>query len=170
MGRPRTDLTGQRAGMLQAVRFSHLDDTFHSHWVCICDCGKELVLQASRFNTRKSCGCLQKKPEGVAAFNQLYACYRSSANSRSLAFELDKEEFRALTSQACSYCGTGPSRLHMGKYHYNGIDRVNSDIGYVTGNCVTSCRECNVAKSDMSPTQWSAWLNRIIEFNTKESA
>jgi hypothetical protein len=50
-------------------------------------------------------------------------------------------------------------------YIYNGIDRIDSSIGYILSNCRPCCRTCNVAKSDLSETEFWNWLTRIITFN-----
>lgn len=52
-----------------------------------------------------------------------------------------------------------------GAYIYNGIDRVNKSIGYTKRNCVTACKFCNKAKTDMSIKEWTEWLKRIVCFH-----
>lgn len=51
------DISGQRFGMLTAVRYSHSQDG--SFWICHCDCGRSSTVRANqlRYGTR-SCGCL----------------------------------------------------------------------------------------------------------------
>ena len=61
------DLTGQRFGKLVAVEPISKDDPRYgvpsingsAHWLCRCDCGKEIVTRADRltYGTAKSCGC-----------------------------------------------------------------------------------------------------------------
>lgn len=46
---------------------------------------------------------------------------------------------------------------------YNGIDRVDSKKGYVAGNVVTCCRNCNQAKSDKSIDEFEEWAIRLAE-------
>ena len=31
------------------------------HWLCVCSCGKEVVLRADKLKRNKSCGCKRKK-------------------------------------------------------------------------------------------------------------
>lgn len=56
-----TDLTGQKFGKLKVVEYSYSKDK--PHWLCICDCGKEIIVNGNslkRGNT-KSCGCFTLK-------------------------------------------------------------------------------------------------------------
>ena len=78
--------------------------------------------------------------------------YRRKAASRGIQFELTEEEFFALTSSDCFYCGEKPSRTNKasdryGHYVYNGVDRVDNSVGYATANCVPCCANCNYKKS-----------------------
>jgi len=46
-------------------------------------------------------------------------------------------------------------------FHFNGIDRVDSEIGYVPENVVTACKYCNIAKRDMTKDQFLDLVARI---------
>ena len=56
-------LVGQSFGRLKVVSFDSVSKNGHTKWLCICECGKEMVKFAT--NLRKghtqSCGCLQKE-------------------------------------------------------------------------------------------------------------
>ena len=49
-------------GDLTAIRFSHTDNRYRSHWICICKCGEKCIRQRSELLKGKviSCGCLNK--------------------------------------------------------------------------------------------------------------
>lgn len=57
----RIDLTGRKVGKLSVVKFSHTDDKGQTFWLCICECGKEKVINSAslRRGKSKSCGCRQ---------------------------------------------------------------------------------------------------------------
>lgn len=136
-------------------------------WLCECQCGtikcvREVKLLAG---TTKSCGCLKTVfpphtlPKGEAAKNWVFNDYKQSAKKRGLFFSLSKEELLFITSQKCHYCGEAPHRSakrgHIGNsavksmngdYIYNGIDRVDNNIGYILSNCVPCCWKCNELK------------------------
>lgn len=56
------DLTGQKFNMLTVKSFAFIRDS-HAYWNCVCDCGKESVVCASRLfrGTTKSCGCISRE-------------------------------------------------------------------------------------------------------------
>lgn len=58
------DLTGQRKGMLTAIRLTNKRDHYGRYWLCKCDCGNEIMVRASYFKTGhiKSCGCRKRLP------------------------------------------------------------------------------------------------------------
>lgn len=64
-GRIMSNLTGQRFGMLTAIRPT---DKRADHgsvvWECVCDCGKQKEVSANRLHRGKvrSCGCLSNPP------------------------------------------------------------------------------------------------------------
>ena len=85
-----------------------------------------------------------------------YLAYKTGALKRGLVFELTAEEFNALTTAVCFYCGTsGP----------NGVDRQDNHVGYTVGNCVTCCKHCNYAKGALTIEDFMIWLRR---FKTKK--
>lgn len=49
----------------------------------------------------------------------------------------------------CMYC-----RRPTTETHHNGIDRIDSNIGYITSNCVTCCGGCNIAKGKKTPDEF----------------
>lgn len=59
---PRLDLTGQRFGLLVAIRDAGRSNSRSRLWLCRCDCGREHVAQATKLaNGRtRSCGCMSK--------------------------------------------------------------------------------------------------------------
>lgn len=146
-----------------------------------CKCGSEKVVLRSAlvFGKMKSCGCrrvevmqaigklgLNRKEFGVAAAHAVYCSYVKRARVKGLDWSLDENDFLAITSQQCFYCGSLPSNVsksgvYSGDYVYNGIDRINSELGYVSGNAVSCCAVCNRAKSDMALEDFLAWIEKF---------
>ena len=95
-------------------------------------------------------------------FNQ----YKHSAKKRGYSFELSKNEFSTLVLGNCKYCKRPPFQVkqittvkrsvwHEGEILIAcGIDRVDNTLGYVSGNCVSCCSTCNVAKQSLSIDEW----------------
>ena len=114
-------------------------------------------------------------PEGEASFNVLYADYKSRASKLGVTFDLTKEQFRALTSQNCQYCGVEPKQIrnhgkkvYNGHYLHNGIDRVDNDRGYTIDNAVACCGICNKAKRDLSLKDFEEWIQRLVAFQVSK--
>lgn len=107
---------------------------------------------------------------GESCFNGLLKSYRISAKNRNLQFLLSKDTFRELTKTNCFYCGANPSAIRRaqkqtlnGEYVYNGIDRVDNSIGYVDGNVVACCKNCNYAKRQMGIGEFLTHIKRIYD-------
>lgn len=85
-----------------------------------------------------------------------YGSYRRSARRRNIEFSISLEEFDCLTLKKCSYCGT------INKY--NGIDREDNNLGYVTNNCVACCSTCNTMKWQLSKEKFVHHIRKILLF------
>ena len=61
-GKPKTDLIGQKFGLLTVLSFSYIDQHRHSVWKCQCDCGTIKEISRCELTTGKvkSCGCLKQ--------------------------------------------------------------------------------------------------------------
>lgn len=182
MGQPFIDLTGQRFGKLTAIQYAGKDDSKfrYRQWECKCDCGGTKVVKyrdLKRGNCR-SCGCMMraglvaggmnKRDYGEARFNDLYLSYKRRSKMRSIAFELTKTQFQILTKSNCHYCGQKPAQIIKanhgvnGEYIYNGIDRIDSAIGYIPSNVYPCCKNCNVAKASMRVEEFLSWVERVF--------
>lgn len=128
-----------------------------------CDCGKEAIrhYETIAYGNSISCGCYHKeklikrqsKPNNHSAFNRVYSSYGSSAKLRNLKFDISLNEFKEIIIKNCLYCNKEPSmkmETATGEILYNGIDRLDNDIGYVINNCVPCCKPCNIAKHNIS--------------------
>ncbi len=97
--------------------------------------------------------------------------YRENAAKRGLEWALTSEQFFSIISKPCHYCGCLPvraryyirGRARLSKERFNGIDRVNPLIGYVKGNCVPCCAQCNYAKQSLSLREFIAKLRQILK-------
>ncbi|KKN85544.1 hypothetical protein LCGC14_0278670 [marine sediment metagenome] len=165
----RLELTGQKFGRLTVIKFSHINENVHGCWKCKCDCGNEKIIVGFRLKSgvTKSCGCLnwdqQRLPEGVAARNRALNSHKANAKARNLDHDLTDEQILALHKENCYYCGSPPSNVQQSKnglYTYNGIDRVDSNIGYTIGNSVPCCSNCNYSKRDRSYEEFKAWIKQ----------
>jgi hypothetical protein len=77
--------------------------------------------------------------------NVYYNDYKVKSESRKIEFLITKEYFDKKIKQQCYLCGKFPTITHK-----NGLDRVDSLIGYIESNLQTCCSNCNYMKSNYS--------------------
>jgi hypothetical protein len=179
------DYSNKKFNYLTAIKSTDKRMGSNVVWECLCDCGNICYADSGSLKTgnTKSCGCLKvasgkrnielvnkksRLPVGYAACNQLFGRYRREALSRGLSFSLTVEKFREITSKNCFYCGVEPLQGHYyqkfmnGSYVYNGIDRLDNNIGYEESNIVTCCWSCNQMKADRTKEQFIEHIRRIL--------
>jgi hypothetical protein len=81
--------------------------------------------------------------------------YIRNAAKRNLVWNITREQFAAITSDQCVFCGSGD---HVG------IDRIDSSIGYEIDNCQSCCTFCNKLKSNFGEEAFLAQVARIAAF------
>lgn len=169
------DEVGHRFGKLIVV--CRAGNDYPVRWRCRCDCGNETIVRAEalRSGNTRSCGCLHELPFGVSALRSLYKSYIHGAQQRDLAFALTIDDFRELTGRECHYCGVRPSLEFAngrredgsprgnGGYTYNGLDRVDTSMGYTLDNVVPCCFQCNTAKFTSTLQEFAYRTKRIYE-------
>lgn len=140
------------------------------YWMAKCDCGniKEVRGSEAAAGKVKTCGSCKYHTElleeaaekGVKlrgwtkGIRIQHLRYIRSAVKRGIEWRLSPEEFLALVKGRCRYCRDEP-RDYKGKFSkkgknytatMNGIDRIDSTLGYISGNVVTACGTCNKMK------------------------
>ena len=162
------DITDERFGRLTAIRPTAQRVYREIVWACVCDCGNKVNVRLGnlRAGHTKSCGCLNKFPEGQAAAKAVLVKYRVEAQKRNLVWALTDEEAFTLFGGDCFYCGVLPANVHRpvggnGSFTYSGIDRVDNDSYYINENCVSCCAVCNRAKQTLSVKEFHLWVQRI---------
>lgn len=174
------NLTNQKFGFLTAIEPVRRNG--RSCWKCVCECGNITFPRTEELikNRTKSCGCkvgfliASKTTKPEAIYNTLRANYIENARKKNLEFALTIDEFVDLIQANCHYCDVPPLRewkpqkqrknYHKQQLLYNGIDRIDSSIGYTKDNCVPCCTECNYAKSDMQYQEFIDWIVSLINF------
>lgn len=175
------DLTGKIFGRL-TVKHRIPNKFGKVYWECQCECGNISEVRGDSFNQKNpntsSCGCLQKdaarkngkksrKPSGVKVIGDLFSNYRRRAKNNNIEWSLTKEQFIDFIFGPCNYCNVANSnkashpRISEDIVPYNGIDRVNSELGYYIENCVSCCNQCNYGKLDFSEQEFYDWIGRL---------
>ena len=79
-----------------------------------------------------------------------YTQYKNRAKKIGILFEIDFNNFVDIVSESCYYCGkTG-----------GGIDRVDNELGYISGNVVPCCTMCNYMKKSYP---FDAFVEKCID-------
>lgn len=153
---------------------------------CLCKCGNTFLARSKDItnNKIKSCGCFHKetssktgkankKETKYVLINSAYHSYFSRAKKKNLIFSLTKEEFTNITTKNCEYCGIEPKQNfyyyktkenNNDKILFNGLDRIDSNEGYLLDNVVPCCKTCNFAKNSLRLQEFEIWIDRIIKY------
>ena len=188
MGRAAINLLNETFDQLTVIERVYVPGSRAAHWRCECTCGNFVVVRSRALRTghTTSCGCKRKvtapqnqacrivklvalRTDLEAAIHRSYAEYRGTALEFGRAFTLALADFSELVQADCHYCGSPPSSgstprsKRRSKVLLNGIDRVNSALGYVRGNVVPSCKHCNRAKLDRTPEEFIEHCKRVVQ-------
>jgi hypothetical protein len=172
------DLTGHKFGSLTVIERAK-----NSLWICQCDCGNTKIAANWQLRNKDttSCGCRYNGPRvsaEQAVTTYLWDQYKGHAKLRGYDFDLSKEEVGEFVTSNCFYCGCPPNNLFKFKkkhkimnyppFFYNGIDRVDNNIGYLLDNCVSCCWMCNRAKGNFEVHFFKEWIDRVYEHLHKQ--
>lgn len=66
-------MSNERYGRLVVKELHHIDRFYKKHYVCVCDCGNEIVTRYDRLQVGKtsSCGCIQEERSERRVFREL---------------------------------------------------------------------------------------------------
>ena len=100
-------------------------------------------------------------------FNDLFGRYKRTAVRKNLKFELSKDMCRSLFKDVCHYCTEPPKKIYkLPRYRqgftYNGIDRLDSNLGYIPYNVVSCCSFCNYKKGSKLYVDFLSWIKKVV--------
>lgn len=174
------NLTGKVFSFLTVIEHNLEKSQKRSFWTCSCECGKTCVVSGDKLCSGRqiSCGCQQfagfkannqekeNSDSDIKKINLLWSHYRNSGKNRNIEFNLSREEIKTLVESYCYYCGIVPSNSMSScnkkhRFVYQGIDRIDSSKGYITGNVLPCCRPCNTAKGVLHIREFEIWAKRL---------
>lgn len=141
-----------------------------------CLCGEVISRRSDQLKYAcRKCNAKERRSKNKLSQEQnvrshLYGVYRRQALKRGFVFELTKTEFLSFLCQPCHYCNSEPSNTKTERHisvKYNGIDRLDSSVGYVFDNCVPCCHLCNDMKGTLSKSNFLDQVNKINRFQSK---
>jgi len=145
------------------------------HYEIECICGTKHICTSYNLRRKKNQKCkVCSRNNPLSPIKDLYDSYKhdSKRRSRNYEFLLTFDQFKELVKLPCFYCGIEPIQEIKNKYfssNYNGLDRINNDIGYLFNNVVPCCKSCNTAKHAMSFEDFLQWVNRVYKHIQKQS-
>lgn len=166
---------GEKINRLTCLSFNHIGNHNRSYFKFICECGKEKIILGSlvKSGNTKSCGCLSDELKRKRISNihsevtAIMLGYKRHAKSRGFIWSLSRDEVENIIFNPCNYCGSEPANKKKTKNSlgegllYSGIDRKDSNKNYTVNNCVSCCKICNFAKSNLALNQFHEWAKRI---------
>jgi hypothetical protein len=118
--------------------------------VCVaCTTWKPLREMDAQGRARVCLKCKRRHPQ------QRYSLAKGRARYSGWDFTLTREEFNTLLSRPCFYCGVPPS----------GLDRQDTNKGYVLENVVPCCQPCNFGKNDLGVDFFLEHCRKIVGFS-----
>lgn len=158
-------------------------------WVCMCSCGKEKVAPGVglRNGSYRSCGCLSiensiNNPSRGSlrdsSLRRMFLQYKQNCNkgARKMGFNLSIDEFEYIVTQKCFYCSRPPSEAYTKRRYKsgepllsNGVDRIDSSLGYSLDNCVPCCSVCNVGKMALSQGDFIRMCYSVVKRHEQRS-
>ena len=86
-----------------------------------------------------------------------YVKLRVVARQRNLSMTLTLEEYTAIISSPCFYCGDPLPDVGYG------LDRADNRYGYTLANARPCCQQCNRAKTDWSEESFYQWVQKVVK-------
>lgn len=182
------DLTGEVFGKLTVMKkHDKRDQNNRILWDCLCECGKKCIINGNHLTRgsrggsgipTRSCGCLRNNAHNKildrehAIWKHLYnSTIVRRSKSKKWGIIIDLEHFKYLSQEPCNFCGLSSSNSITDRcdsnniLYFNGIDRLDSNLGYTKENSVPCCRYCNTAKNTMCVEEFMNYIKRVYEFN-----
>lgn len=167
-----------KAGINITILKQALSDRPETLYIILCpECNKPKQIYASQLKAGKgirhrSCSAklrtdLRKLNLSITENRQIILGYvfntlKGRSKRKNLTMNLTKDDLIKLIFNNCNYCDGIPNLKYLqNPEHYNGLDRVNNNLGYLQENCVPCCAICNRAKSTMKVKDFIYWINNI---------
>lgn len=175
-GRPRRDLTGLQIGTLivtSSTRMTQQNGRWRRLWMCKCECGNTSEIEHGHLTQKlvKSCGCKRYQSgesnplwsgHGEISGNRWDAIKRKRRN-KELPFEITIEFIWDLFQKQDRKCALSGVSLSFGKTFTASLDRIDSRIGYVSGNVQWVHKDVNRMKNVYSQEYFIETCRRIAK-------
>lgn len=143
-----------------------------------CDCGNEFIARCTNLRTGRSKSCKncawekrsKTKSIQVTQHQQMFRrLILDRCKKHNIEVSITVDDYTKIINQNCFYCGDAPketTRFATRKYvntepvFANGVDRIDSSVGYTLNNCIPCCTSCNYAKHQLTQKEF---FDKIIK-------
>jgi hypothetical protein len=170
------NLTGKRYGRLVVVEQKENDKFKKTRWLCKCDCGNSVIVNAASLirNLTRSCGCL-RHDLSYKGYKNISGSYWNKciygATTRGLEFSITIEDAWQLylrQNKKCAISGVPISfktNNDQAVYQTASLDRIDSTRGYTLDNIQWVHKRVNRFKSIMDNNELFFWVKNIYKTN-----
>lgn len=160
----------------------HKPGTTSQCWKVLCQCGREKIIRASHvvLGYTKACGVCnsgggqyKKSPNyigGEFISSTLWSHWKRGAMTRKIEFDVTIPQLEELVRQQkwkCVYTGetlTFP-QFHRDWTNNASLDRRDSSVGYIIGNCQFVTKKINTAKHVLGHDDFIALCHRVARYS-----
>lgn len=145
-----------------------------------CVCGNQKIVACSRLRTNESKQCKDCsfkersfKALQVTQHQQMFKrLILDRCKKHNIEVSITVDDYAKIINQNCFYCGDAPkqtTRFATRKYvntetvFANGVDRIDSSIGYTLNNCIPCCTSCNYAKHKLTQQEFFDKIKKIYK-------
>lgn len=134
------DITGKKFNYLTPIKPVYKDSIGHTHWLCKCDCGNEIIVDKAHITSghTKSCGCFSIKVHSThsSSKSRLYKIWIGMRNRcKRKVQNYGKKGIKVCPEWDRSFVAFQNWALNNGYADDLSIDRINNDGDYCPENC-----------------------------------
>lgn len=150
-------------------------NTSRRMYLSVCVCGQYSISSGFRLRSGSAIRCfgcsIRAREQTLNRYSIEERLYKLAIKKRRESWQntLTLNQYIAIIKKECYYCGEPPvevSYLRNNKYTQdkqffaNGVDRLDSTLGYSKENCVPCCKSCNFMKHTLTFDQF---VNRVLK-------
>ena len=176
------DIKGRRFNYLTALEYAGNDKFGKALWVCLCDCGRQVVINAASIKRglTKSCGHY-KTDRLFTGHGDISGAYwhkiqRSTSNrNKKIDFLITIEEAWEIFQQQNGRCAISGIKITLvrnndkSRQQTASPDRINSSLPYRKDNFQWVHKRINRLKNELTMSELFYWTRQIYEFNNLNS-
>jgi hypothetical protein len=167
-------MAGKTFGLLTVMEYAGLNEAKNRMWHCECRCGRVATLTTTclRQGRSTSCGCSRYR-KGADIYNYTgyqditgtrWSGIRSNAESRSLKFEITKQDVWEQLQKQGHKCALSGLPVTF-KDSSASVDRVDNAIGYTTSNIQILHKDVNLMRNKFDISYFIDMCRAITENN-----